>query len=133
MIKKTKKPAVEKTAVIKAPAEWLYCAMEETDAQRIASILTENGFDDTEVWPEAGVVEIPLAEKASMDMEWVECDLEDDYSNAFLTENQVKCLYMVTIVPDAFPRAREVMLLITEKLGGFFCGDTEDFTPSIGK
>ena len=28
-------------------------------------------------------------------------------------------------------KAKEVMLYIIEKLGGYFCGDTADFTPVV--
>ena len=84
---------------------------------------------ETEIWEEAGVLEIILGEAGSMDMEAIEDDFEDEYSRAFLEEHQVKRLFCVTIKPEVYDKAKEVMEVICGKLGGFFCGDTEDFTP----
>ena len=44
-------------------------------------------------------------------------------------EHQVKTVFLVTFKPETYEEAKLVMRKIMEKTGGFFCGDTEDFTP----
>ena len=44
-------------------------------------------------------------------------------------EHQVKTVFLVTFKPETYEEAKLVMRRIMDKTGGFFCGDTEDFTP----
>ena len=116
---KNKKEAAKKPDV---PSNWFYMSENEIG---VADIKTQ--LDKIEL--ETGVLEIILGEAGSMDMEAIEDDFEDEYSRAFLEEHQVKRLFCVTIKPEVYDKAKEVMEVICGKLGGFFCGDTEDFTP----
>ncbi|MGN0294653.1 MAG: hypothetical protein ACI4D3_11695 [Lachnospiraceae bacterium] len=111
------------------PAEWLYMTDREIGIREIASSFESEEM--TEIWEEAGVAEVILGEKSSMDMELTENDLGDEESNRFLQENQVKTLFLVTVPPLDFERAKECMEKITAANGGFFCGDTDDFTPVV--
>lgn len=111
------------------PAEWLYMTDREIGVHEIASSFESEEM--TEIWEEAGVAEVILGEKDSMDMELTENDLGDEESNRFLLENQVKTLFLVTVSPMEFEKAEECMKKIIAANGGFFCGDTEDFTPVI--
>lgn len=97
----------------------------------IKSVFPKDQYD-IEIWEEAGVLEIGYAEKASMDIEMVEVDLRDEYSNQFMEERGVKSLFYITIKPDDFSICEKIMKEIITKNGGFFVGDTEDFSPEIG-
>ena len=110
------------------PSNWFYMSENEIGVADIKTQLDKIELK-TEIWEEAGVLEIILGEAGSMDMEEIEDDFEDEYSRAFLEEHQVKSLFYVTIKPEVYDKAKEVMEVICGKLGGFFCGDTEDFTP----
>ena len=41
----------------------------------------------------------------------------------------MKTVFLVTFKLETYEEAKLVMRKIMEKTGGFFCGDTEDFTP----
>ena len=122
---KNKKDATKKPDV---PSNWFYMSENEIGVADIKTQLDKIELE-TEIWEEAGVLEIILGEVGSMDMEAIEDDFEDEYSRAFLEEHQVKGLFYVTIKPEVYDKAKEVMEVICGKLGGFFCGDTDDFTP----
>lgn len=122
---KNEKEAVKKPDV---PSNWFYMSENEIGVVDIKTQLDKIELE-TEIWEEAGVLEIILGEAGSMDMEAIEDDFEDEYSRAFLEEHQVKSLFYVTIKQEVYDKAKEVMEAICGKLGGFFCGDTEDFTP----
>lgn len=111
------------------PAEWLYMTNREITVRDIAASFASEEM--VEIWEEAGVAEVILGEKASMDMELTETDLGDEESNDFLRKHGVKTLFLVTIPPAEHELAKGCMLQIIEKNGGLFCGDTEDFSPVV--
>lgn len=120
-VKKNTKPTV--------PAEWLYMTEREITVRDIAASFEQPEM--VEIWEAAGVAEVILSEKASMDMEMTETDLGDEESNRFLQEHDVKTLFLVIIPPVEYESAKACMLKIMERNGGFFCGDTDDFTPVV--
>lgn len=84
---------------------------------------------ELELWETAGVLEIVIPEKRSMDVEQIPVELGDEYSNAFLKERGTRSLFAVTIDPENAACVTEIMDKIVARLGGYFCGDTPDFTP----
>lgn len=124
---KKKKEAAKKPNV---PSNWFYMSKNEIGVVDIKKQL-DDIEQETEIWEEAGVLEIILGVTGSMDMEVIEDDFEDEYSRAFLEEHQVVSLFYMTIKPEAYDKAKEVMEFICLRLGGFFCGDTEDFAPIV--
>lgn len=113
------------------PLHWYYMATKEISVKQLQEALNDTSYE-TEIWEAAGVLEVEIAEKASMDFEECEPDLRDEYSNDFLKEHGVQALFFVTLPKTDFEALKKVMEQIVEKNGGFFCGDTEDFTPMIG-
>lgn len=122
--KKTKAPSV--------PAEWLYLAPAETELKQIYELFCEDAFLRAEYWEEAGVLEIALPEAGSVDIERMDDDFLDDECRKYAEKRGAKTVYAVTVVPEEYGKAREVMKKIAENLGGFFCGDTENFLPEVG-
>jgi len=112
------------------PKNWYYMVPESIKVSDIKASFEEGKYD-IEIWDEAGVLEIGYAEKASMDIETVEVDLRDEYSNEFMANRGVKSLFFVTIKPEDFVACEKIMKEIIHRNGGFFVGDTEDFTPEI--
>lgn len=115
----------------RVPSEWLYLLPEEMKLRSIYELFGEDMPWKAEFWEEAGVLEIEIPEAGSVDLECMDADLGDEQSNAFLEKHQIKTVFAVTIVPDDYEKANEVMVRMMEKLGGFFCGDTEDFQPEV--
>jgi len=126
------KPAkiVKKPVQPDLPKNWYYMSPEEITVSEIKDVLDPTEYD-IEIWKEAGVLEIGVGDKASVDVEECEVDLGDDYSNDFLAENKVKSLFYVTIGTEQALRCQEVMKKIVAGRGGMFCADTDDFTPVI--
>lgn len=113
------------------PAEWLYMNDAVIDFEAIKEAFSGEERVNVQIWEEAGVAELEIADAKSIDLERSKVDLGDEYSNAFLAEHQVQTLFLVTISPGDFTNSKPVMEFMVQKLGGFFCGDTEDFTPVI--
>lgn len=114
------------------PSDWFYMSDQEITAAVLKEVLADTSYQ-VEYWEAAQVLEIALGEGGCLDVEVVEPRLGEKEADAFLDEHQVKFLCYVTFQPEDYEAARLVMEHICGKLGGFFCGDTEDFTPVIGK
>lgn len=112
------------------PIHWYYMATSDSTVEDLKAAIDADGYD-IEIWNEAGVLEVGMEEKASMDFETCDLDLRDEYSNQFLKEHGVKALFFVTLPPVTFEKCEKVMRKIISANGGFFCADTDDFTPVV--
>ena len=121
--KTSKKPAA------KMPGEWLYLNKEELPLRKIYELFNE--AQNAEYWEAAGVLEISLPESGTLDMEDLEGTLGDEEGDAYLLQNGIHTVFAATIRPEDYEKAKEIMLFITKKLGGYFCADTADFKPVV--
>lgn len=119
----------KKLAVLKMPGEWLYLNKEELPLRKIYELFNE--AQNAEYWEAAGVLEISLPESGTLDMEDLEGTLGDDEGDAYLLQNGIHTVFAATIRPEDYEKAKEIMLFITQKLGGYFCADTVDFKPIV--
>lgn len=87
--------------------------------------------DGIEIWPEVGVLEIPIGEKSSVDIEEFDTDPRDEYSCDYVAKNGIKKLFYVSFRPEDYEAAEKILKTIAAGIDGFVCGDTEDFTPVI--
>ena len=113
------------------PKEWFYMQQKEITVREIADALQEEADLELEIWEAAGVLEVVIPEERSMDFEWTRAEFRDEYSKNWLKEQGVKTMFFVTIDAEHYIHAKHIMQTITGKIGGFFCGDTEDFQPVI--
>ena len=125
-LSKIKQPKGNKSNV---PAEWFYMTTKLITVRDVKSAVQEQAV---EIWDEAGILELEFEDAKSFIFENTKVDLCDEYSNAFLEEYKIKTLFLVTIDPEYYEIAKQVMDQIIKSIGGFFCADTENFLPRIG-
>ncbi|MDO4260760.1 MAG: hypothetical protein Q4C82_01680 [Eubacteriales bacterium] len=127
-----KKPqaAPKRAGGAQVPGEWLYATPLEGAPERIYRLLKDSPWD-AEYWAEAGVLEIGLPGAGSVDLEDLGGTLGNEEDDGWLREQGARSVCAVTIRPEDFPEARKVMEYIGERLGGCFCGDTDDFEPQV--
>ena len=113
----------------KITGEWLYFCPEEITVRNLADIFSE--IEHVEIWEDAGVLEIPMGEKSSFDIETAQIHPKDEITKQFADTQNAKGVFLVTFLPENYEAAERFMKQILEKFGGIFCGDTEDFTPQI--
>ena len=133
--KKNSKKKVAGAAPVKKSnvlEEWFFMSASELDVDKVKEVLKTIPDVELEVWKEMGVIECNIPDKLYMDMEQIACDLQDEESNAFLKEKNVKTLFVVTIQAGEMEFIEPVLQQTATALNGFFCGDTEDFQPQIG-
>lgn len=111
------------------PTGWIIMSRTEITVADIKALVDEG---DIEIWPEAGVLEITIGEKSSIDIEAFDADPRDEYSCDFVAKHGVKELFYVSFKPEDIDIAERILKKIADGIDGFICGDTEDFTPVIG-
>lgn len=133
MKKRTKNNNMKKNIAPAAdmPEGWFYMSDKDLTAAVVRDALSDTEYC-VEYWQEAQVLEIALGERSSMDVEVMDPRLGEEEVDAFLDSHQVRFLCYVTFQPEDYGRVRAVMEHICGRIGGFFCGDTEDFTPVVG-
>lgn len=110
------------------PGEWLYVASEGMNVRRIADAVAAH---ELELWEDAGVLEIAVSEKQSVDIEHVRIHPKDELTKAFVEEHGCTEVFLVTFSSEIYEQAMNIMQQILTECGGLVCGDTEDFTPVI--
>lgn len=129
---KLQKIKQQKGKTPQCPKEWLYLNEKAVTARNIAQIFAGQPSMSAHLWEEAGVVEIELEGEAhSIDMEETGLDFGDSFSNDYLAKNRICSVFLVTLAPEDYEQAKEAMQKVTAELGGYFCGDTSDFTPVV--
>ena len=112
------------------PKEWLYMLPEDRTLREMYEVARACKEWEAEYWEEAKALEIAVPEAGSVDVECIEAEEE---LLSYMREKKAEKVYAVTVVPEYWERARAVMQYLMAHLGGFFCGDTEDFKPEISK
>lgn len=121
--KKKKTPAI-------IPMGWYFMCPNKVNVSDIMEAAEADEYE-VEIWPEAGVLEIEIEEKMSMDIEECELDLGDEFSNEFIEKLGTQSLFYIEFRKDIFSKCEPIMKRIVSKLGGKICADSEDFTPEI--
>lgn len=120
---------VKDTKKQRMPGEWLYMAPEGLNVRQIADAL--GAAYETELWEAAGVLEIVLGEKNSVDIEQTQIHPKDIVTADFAAQNGCCEIFLVTFSPEIYDAAERLMRQILEQCGGLFCGDNEELTPVL--
>lgn len=112
------------------PQGWFFMGKEKYTVENLKEALGENAYD-IEIWKEAGILEIGIDEKNSMDIEACEVELGDEFSDAFLKEHGICSLFYISYRPEIHSSCKKIMQKFVMELNGIICADTEDFMPQI--
>ena len=109
--------------------DWLYFLPKEITVREIYEIVKDSY--EVEIWEAAGILEINIGEGSSVDVEAAAIHPKDTQTGEFAEKNGCPYVFLVTFKPEDYDRAKAVMEMMLQGAGGFFCGDTEDFTPVL--
>lgn len=91
---KLKKIREKKAGTATVTKEWLYMNPNSITVAEIENALEGMDGIETEIWKEAGVLEVEVPEHHSMDIEEIAVDLKDEYANAYLKEHDIHALLL---------------------------------------
>lgn len=111
--------------------DWFYMNSSNVMVRDIDQSL--KSFQDltTEIWEDAGVLELSISDKSSLDFEAMNPYFKDKEGEEYLKKNDIHTLFMVSFPSEDISQVIPIMKHITNHLGGFFCEDTEDFSNVI--
>ena len=111
---KLKKIREKKAGTATVTKEWLYMNPNSITVAEIENALDGMDGIETEIWKEAGVLEVEVPEHHSMDIEEIAVNLKDEYANAYLKEHDIHALFAVTIDTEnyAFMQKRLMKTMI---------------------
>jgi hypothetical protein len=125
-----KKKNSQKKNSLNLTQHWYYMNQEIVTVSDIA-IVFDCKKNNIELWPDAGVLELGISEKEYLDIEECDLDMDDEYSNKFLAEHEIKSLFYVSFKAELNDLCMAKLSIILKKLGGILCADSEDFSPVI--
>lgn len=91
---KLKKIREKKAGTATVTKEWLYMNPNSITVAEIENALEGMDGIETEIWKEAGVLEVEVPEHHSMDIEEIAVNLKDEYANAYLKEHDIHALLL---------------------------------------
>lgn len=114
---------------VKLPQGWFFMTKKDITVVDFKNIVPAEA--DLQIWEEMGVAELEVAEKASIDFEQIDSCFGDEFSDSFVSKNQVKAIFYVSFKSEIYNEAKIILKKMAEACDGFVCADTEDFKPFI--
>lgn len=122
-IKNTESPTIS--------GDWFFMSSNNVTTRMLYDALKDKLSLPIDIWEEANVMEIELSSKESMDFEQLKPYFKDDFGTSFLREHNINTLFMITFPPSYYDTVHNIMKIILSSVDGFFCSDSEDFTPMV--
>ncbi len=114
---------------------YYYMTSADTSAKALADAILSRlpaYTEKLECWDGAGVLEIELDAKSSIDIEKLEL-FEDENDRKFLTKYQIQSIFSIQTTDVHLEELKTIFTAAVSVLGGFVCADTEDFQPFLIK
>lgn len=130
--KPVKKEIVKKGSSKKDKAPMLelyYMTEKEISSKQLLESIEENETTVVQVWDEIGVASIEFGESGSVDFVMCNDIFEYEEDLEFINEHNIKTSFEVSLEERNMYVVAKWFLEILNQHGGFFCSDSDDFTP----
>jgi len=127
----TKPAKTEKKSSEDIPDSFLFLAAKEVKVRELMNEL-KTAFDyEIEVWDDAGILEIIVEEKASIDVEEFSINPRDELLVEVAGKAGAKSAFCFAAPTEIFGDTKKVLLHLKEAIGGAVVGDTADLKPEL--
>ena len=112
---------------------YYYMSTADLSAKALSTAILNNlpqYKEQLECWDAAGVIEIELGEKSSIDIEKLPL-FEDESDQKFLKKHQIQSIFSIQLLDSDLDSLKAIFTAVTINLGGFVCADTENFQPYL--
>jgi len=117
-----------KSGSAKTLRNWFYMSKDTVTIEDLKEVWDENYT--VEIWKEQGILEVSV-ENGGIDVEGCPTDFWDEDSLKYLSDHEVRSIFIITLTEYGETENRKAMEMIKSSLGGWFAADTDDFTPVI--
>lgn len=111
--------------------EWLYLGKKGVTLRKISEAFSAEEGYETEIWEEAGVLEVLLPSGGSVDFEESQVREKDELLVSLLQKEGLEEVFLVTLGKDNFEEAKVVMQKVISHSEGIFCVDNEELEPVL--
>lgn len=114
---------------VKTYIDLLYMTPIDVTAKDIAQLLQDNKDLTIQLWEEMNVLELELPNENPIDFEPLEVNFKDPSDIAFVRNRNIKTIFTISLCEDDLKSMLVYFEQLTQKLSGFVCADSVDFTP----
>jgi hypothetical protein len=114
---------------VKNYLDLFYMSPAELNAKDIASLLKDTKEISIQLWEEMNVLEIELPNENSLDFEPIEASFQNPSDASFIKNRNIKTIFAININEADLNTVIPYFEQIVERYSGFFCADSDDFTP----
>lgn len=109
--------------------EWLYLGKKGVTLRGISEAFSNEEGYETEIWEDAGVLEVLLPSGGSVDLEESQVREKDELLRSLLQKEGLEAVFLVTLGKENFEEAKVMMQKTISHSGGIFCVDNEELEP----
>lgn len=120
------------SGIKKSYVDCFYMCDKEITSVDLYDIIKNDTGIHIEIWADAGVIEIELGEKSSIDVETLQM-FRSETDRAFLEKNDIKSIFSLKTDSEHMEMLKRIFSKVINQMGGFICSDSDDFTPIILK
>ena len=121
-----------KNEIKKSFIDCYYMTQKQITTAEIYGVIKKMKEIKSECWEAAGVIEIELEEKCSIDIETLGMFKGED-DKIFLDKNNIRAIFSVKTDLGNKDKMIEIFKKVVSDLGGFVCSDSDDFKPFLVK
>ncbi len=114
---------------VKKYLDLFYMSPMELSAREIAFLLKDSKELSIELWEEMNILEIELPNENSLDFEPLEASFQSPSDAAFIKNRNIKTIFAINLDEADLDTAIPYFDQIVQEYSGFFCADSDDFTP----
>jgi hypothetical protein len=110
-----------------------YMADKKTDIGSIMECLSDQASIVVQIWESMGVAQVEMNDKDIIDFEDNGLSFNSKEDIQFIEKYNIQTVFEVTLDESDFTFAKLLFNRIVTSNGGFFCTDSDDFTPIYAK
>ncbi len=114
---------------VKKYIDLLYMTPSEVSAKDIAQLLQTTDGLTIDLWEQANVLELELANQNSIDFEPLEVSFKDPSDASFVKNRNIKTIFAINMCEEDLTIVTTFFEQIVDQFAGFLCADTVDFYP----
>jgi len=120
-----------KKPVNDVPESFLFLAAKEVKVRDLMDTIMTKYEYEIEIWDDAGILEIIVGEKASIDVEEFSINPRDELLVEVAKKAGAKSAFCFAAPVEVFADTKNILLLLKDTIGGSVVGDTADLKPEL--
>ncbi|HEX3077299.1 MAG TPA: hypothetical protein VHQ24_10600 [Lachnospiraceae bacterium] len=123
----------QKVVTVRNTMHLFYMVDKKTDIGSIMECLLDQTSIVVQIWESMGVAQVEMNDKDIIDFEDNGLSFSSKEDIQFIEKHNIQTVFEVTLDESDFTFAKQLFNRMVTSNGGFFCTDSDDFTPIYAK